>query len=145
MQANTQYGTRYKLDLNGSFERKTRDMIVEPTEETPFVKYCRDENMFMVKGNSVRSQVHEFYDPLISKAKSHLNEGRELDVIFFFNMINPTTAKVLFDLFKFIRLKKMSGVQVNVTWCTEDSNNEMYETGEDLAEIYDLNFNFLTI
>lgn len=141
----TQFGTRYRLDTSGFFERQTQDVLVEPTAETPFVKYSADENILMIKGNSMRPAIHLFYEEVIGRVRAHLNEGRELDVVLFFNMINPSTAKVLFDLLKFMRLKQMSGVPVHITWCSEASNLEMQQTGEDFAEIYAMDFKFLTI
>lgn len=142
----TQYGTRYRLDFNGIFEQRTQDLFVEPTDSTPFVKYCRDENVLMIKGNSSRAGIDEFYKPLISQAKIHLNEGLKLDVILFYNSFDPETIEILLQFFEFIGLKKAGGVDVSVTWCSETSNREMYEIGEDFLKIHkNLDFKLLTL
>lgn len=142
---NTQYGTRYRLDINGMFAVYQQDLIVEPTSNTPFVKYSRSENVFMIKGNSMGMDIDHFYYSLIERAKGHVKVGLPLDVIFFYNILNPTTAKVLFDFFKFVRDKKRAGAIIDVTWCAEGNNEDMIQTGKDFAEIYDLNFKFVTI
>lgn len=142
---NTQYGIRYRLEDSGVFNAYNRDMIVEPTKSTPFVKYSENEGVFMVKGNSFQPDMHLFYEPLLSRIKAHVEKGQDLDIVLFFNLINSSTAKVLFDLFKFIRLHQGGKSKMSIAWCSEVNNHEMHETGEDFAEIYDLNFKFFSL
>lgn len=140
----TQYATKYYMNFTGIVSQQSKDMIIEPTAKTPFIKYSEDEEVLMIKGNSTEMDMQHFYYPVISKFKSYMETNRSFKVYFFLKDMNTSTAKVLFDLFKYVNLKKNLGTKVEIAWGTEHSNEEMLQTGKDFAELYGLTFKYIS-
>ena len=115
--------------------------VIEPTSKTPFVCYDNFNKVLMVKGSSLNPEMQLFYHEILSQVKKDLEGNDRLTVSFCFQDINTSTAKVLFDFFKYLRSKRAQGKHVQVIW-SADANDEMMETGRDFAEIYDLEFHY---
>lgn len=141
----TQSGTKYHVNLSGSITQVSKDMILEPTRKTPFVKFSEDEKILSIKGNSIEVDMHNFYHPVVSRTRTYLSGREKLRVHLFFNSINTSTVKVLFDLFKFFRNKNNEGADIQFVWAAEAGSPDIMETGRDFSELYNLNFKFLSI
>ena len=140
----TQYGTRYTIDLSGVVSKRYRDMIIEPTSQTPFIKFSEEEGIFMIKGNSTRENIQQVYEPVISKVKCLLDQDKPLKIYLFFKNLNLGTVRILFDFLKFVSSKQKSGNRkIQITWGTESSCLEMHEVGRDFAEMYEVKFDFI--
>lgn len=140
----TNFTTRI-ADQTRMIPHSYEETIIEPTRVTPFVRYSEAEKSLMIKGNSTRPDMHEFYYPILRRLKEEQKYSKHLKIHVFFGDINTSTAKVLFDLFKYLRMRSAQGAEVEVTWGAEATNTEMLETGKDYSEIYDLNFKFLVM
>ena len=123
--------------------KKPAALTLEPTATTPFLKYSSAENLLVIKGKSVKPDMHEFYHAPLQRFKAELKNSNQLKVHLCFYDLNTSTAKVLFDLFKYLRMRAAGGTNIEVIWGAEVTNHEMIETGKDFAEIYELKFRFL--
>ncbi|RED91629.1 SiaC family regulatory phosphoprotein [Marinoscillum furvescens] len=120
------------------------NISMEPTEKTPFVRFSNREFKLQVKGASVAMDMHDFYNPILSEFKKAADYMPQVTVELYFSNLNTSTAKVLFDLFKYLRSLAMGGKKVKVIWGSEAGNTDMLETGMDYQEIYELEFEFVS-
>lgn len=141
----TQFGIKYHVDLSGVITQISRDMILEPSLTTPFVKLSEDQKLLSIKGNSTQPEMQHFYEPVISRTRTFLENSGQLEVHLLFKSLNTSSIKVLFDLFKYFRSEKQLGADIKVVWAAESDHPEMLETGMDFSQLYDLNFTFLTV
>ncbi|MEQ8580290.1 MAG: SiaC family regulatory phosphoprotein [Marinoscillum sp.] len=116
--------------------------VIEPTTKTPFVCYDEHNQVLMIKGNSTNLDMQNFYHEILTIVKVNLEQADQLTVSFCFQNINTSTAKVLFDFFKYLRCMRAAGKRIQVIWSAK-TDNEMMETGRDFAEIYDLDFHYM--
>lgn len=138
----THYATN--ATLAHQFISKRSELTIEPTVNTPFLRYSCAHQLLMIKGSSVKPDMHEFYSNALETFKTELRDSDRLKVYLCFKDLNTSTAKVLFDLFKYLRMRALRGTDVQVVWGAEVTNQEMIETGRDFSEIYELKFRFLT-
>lgn len=114
------------------------DEIIEPTAKTPFVKYDRISNYLVIKGASTKENMENFYDKILRDFKQNISKKRTEVLHLNFKTFNTSTAKVLFDLFRFFRDAQFTGSRVAIQWDVYDSEVEMIETARDFAELFDL-------
>ena len=118
---------------------------IEPTDVSPEVIFDIDNNLFLIKGKSVVTEVDSFYAPLIEwleGAESKLNN--RVDFVFDLEYFNIFSSKrILFILYKLSDLK-VSGVDINVIWHFSMEDDDMKEVGEDFACMVNLPFEFIS-
>lgn len=119
-----------------------QDHVVQATKETPYVKYNKVERSLCIRGRSTGKNMNDFYAPFIQKSLRDLKAGNSMKVELFFQNINTSTVKVLFDMFKAFRTAQAGGAKINVLWICEMDNEAMLETGADLSELYGLPFQY---
>lgn len=127
-----------------------KHLFVEPTEFTPKVQFNPQEKDFWIEGISRPENSLEFYNPIIQWIKGyrkHIQKkvDKSPSITLNINMIyfNSSSAKFLIDiLLEFITITKL-GKGVDVNWHYEDGDDEIFESGEEIAEIVGLTFNFL--
>ena len=121
----------------------TSNLMLDPTGTTPFVSYDKETKFLIVKGNASDPNMQEFFDPIFSAVKRDAVDSNNLKVYFYFKAMNTSTVKVLFDLFKYLRVRVAEGTKVQVVWGADAYDLEMMETGRELSELYNLNFRYL--
>ncbi|WP_421875258.1 SiaC family regulatory phosphoprotein [Marinoscillum sp.] len=114
------------------------DEEIEPTATTPYVKFNRFANTLNIKGTSTRVEMDKFYASNVSKFMTNLRDKKYGMLNLNFKTFNTSTAKVLFDLFKFIREQKSAGAIVKIKWEIFATEMDMYDTAKDYAELFDL-------
>lgn len=127
-----------------------KHLFVEATEFTPKIHFNPQEKYFGIEGISRPENGLEFYDPIIQWVKNYRNhiqkkQEEKLPITFNIKMIyfNSSSAKFLIDiLLEFIAIDKL-GKAIDVNWHYEDGDDEILESGEEIAEIVGLTFNFL--
>ncbi|OFX88579.1 MAG: hypothetical protein A2W99_09280 [Bacteroidetes bacterium GWF2_33_16] len=128
------------------------DLYIEPTEISPKVKFDIKSKRFELSGISRPEDVVAFYDSVIFKIDSYINQvlknestikNLSFDLVFDLNYINSASSKYILqilDLFKKILLK---GAKVKCTWYYEDIDDQIFEDGEDLSDVIKMEFDFV--
>lgn len=119
-----------------------KDVILESTEQSPFVKYSNRENALRISGNSFMEDAHQFYSPFLDKIYNDLTETGDAILELHFSAFGPKTAKVLFALFDNLRTFKQVGKEMNIIWKCNTANESMSDLGESFSELFDLTFQF---
>lgn len=128
-----------------AFTYMPQDLLIEPTMRTPYVKYEEETDKVIIRGNSIEVDMHRFYNPVMSKIRRHLTVHNYLEVSFYFNNLNTSSVKVLFDLFKFFRLKMMGDAKIKIKWYGDRANEDILETGKDFAELFELDLRVIPV
>lgn len=130
---------QFALTMEG-FATDSTDILLEATLTTPFVKYSKYQRKLTISGKSTANSITSFYNPIISLLKRDTIEKRSVSLSFNLIDFNTQTLQVLFDLFKYLNLKKQTGAIIDIEWKYALSNQEIKETGQDFSELFDLNF-----
>ena len=120
------------------------DILIESTTITPFVKVSSEEGTIEIKGKSSPANSLMFYQPLITKIKtlfSDCNSTVQVDIAF--RYFNTSSSKCIFDFLKMLKQMQESGKNVSINWHYETEDDDMFETGEDFADLLDLQFNYV--
>lgn len=121
-------------------------IFIEPTRVTPLVNFDPDNGLLEIKGRSSPENSILFYQKIIDGldefAQSSLDK---FQADFSFEYFNTSSSKCLFDLFKRLNKLQNLGKSVIINWYYEEDDEDMMESGEDYADLLDLDFNFLEI
>lgn len=121
------------------------NLLIEPQETTPFVKFKKEQGLLLIKGKSLEDNAMDFYSPIVSMVDHHLSESDKFTCYFYFKEFNLATTKSLFQLFKTLSEHHLLGKKITINWFADWHNNEMIQTGIDYSELYGLKMNILPI
>ncbi|WP_258102548.1 DUF1987 domain-containing protein [Marinoscillum sp. MHG1-6] len=123
------------------------DILIEPTQTTPFVKIDSDEGLISFKGKSSPENSLGFYHPIIDKIKVlFADTDKPINANFSFRYFNTSSSKCLFDLFKALRQMMIeNGKEIIINWFYEEDDDDMMETGEDFSDLLDIDFNLIPV
>ncbi len=124
--------------LNPAFYSTKSEAVIEPTFSTPYIRYEVRSNYLVIKGRSTGDHMNRFYHRIINEFKTNV-QIKKLGIIHLNLLsINTSTAKVLFDLFRFLRDAQLQGAKFGIQWDVSGSELDMIETARDFAELFDL-------
>lgn len=122
------------------------DISIEATAVTPHVKIDSEESYIIITGKSSPANSLQFYHPIINKVKMLFsNSTRPITVDIAFRYFNTSSSKCLFDFFKMLKGLEREGKEIIINWQYEEDDEDMLETGEDYADILNLDFNFIEV
>lgn len=127
----------YTNTMSG-FASQSKDFILESTGSTPFIRYNRAQKKLVLNGKSTGENVADLYKPVITMLKQDTVASKTVTVDIQLSDINTKTTGVLFDLFKYLGLKKLTGGNVEVIWRVDATNADMIDTGLNFSDLYDL-------
>ena len=130
-------------------------LIIEETEFTPKISLDPEKHIFELEGVSRPEDVMGFYNPIIkwlieyddevlshSDAKYNINEIRVIIKLSYFNSASSKSLLQILEIFQRIHVK---GFNVNIDFYYDEGDDQMREDGEDLADVVDMQFNFLPL
>lgn len=118
-------------------------LLINSSPQTPYVHFDKDSGIMQIKGRSIPDQPDEFWGPILSWFDSYLlDPSVETTVIIDLEYFNITSSKrILFLLYKLNELSE-NGFDVKVEWLYRDSDEDMYEVGQDYAYMVKVPFEF---
>lgn len=117
----------------------SRDMTLAATETTPQVIYKSFSCELTINGNCTTELADEFFQPIINRVRDDLQVEGSSSITFFFKSLGPQTARILFELFAYLKIQASAGKQVKLTWISSKFNPQMRDVGKALSELYHLN------
>ncbi len=123
--------------------RRTWKRKPQKKQITDFQTQYRDElNLVSVRGWSMGNQIVEKYNQLLSDIQRHLEFNDALNVYFRYETFNVTTLRYLFKILKVLDKAYAKGQQVKIYWsCLSSKESDMIETGIELSNMCDFEFN----
>lgn len=125
-----------------------KPLIIEPTEFTPDVKFNPANNILEVSGFSRPENVIGFYKPVVKWIQDYIEEAfdstlevdKTVTLNFRMTYFNSSSAKFILDILFEIRKIHDKGNKVVVNWYYESDDDEIKESGEELADLVCLPF-----
>ena len=109
-------------------------------EETLLLQFTPENNMLKAEGESSGDNIFSTYSILANKVTNHLKTSDSIDCYFNYTSINGSSVKLLFNLFRKLETATSSGKNVTVHWVIENEDDHIYEVGQDLKDLTDLDF-----
>ncbi|MEP5613456.1 MAG: SiaC family regulatory phosphoprotein [Cyclobacteriaceae bacterium] len=125
-----------------SIHQKSQDSLLglsQPRERL-ILRYMQKKNMLLAMGRSVSLDVRPAYQQIFYQVKRHFMLSNQLTCYFYYTVINATTTKLLFSLFRLLNTASKQGNQVTIFWMIEDGDQELREIGTDFKEVFSLDF-----
>jgi len=125
---------------------------LEETEFTPEISFDLEHRRFSFKGVSRPEDVIKFFQPAINWLKefdqdiqTHTNAKYNIPLLyidFHLSYFNSSSSKMLLQILEMIKKIQTKGIEIQVNWFYDESDETMYDDGIDLSESVDLPFNF---
>ena len=126
--------------------------FVEETEFTPEITFDIEARRFSFKGVSRPEDVTKFYQPALNWLRDfdqdilmHTNAKYNIPLLtidFQLSYFNSSSSKMLLQILEMVKKIQNKGIELCVNWYYDESDEQMYDDGMDLAESVELPFNF---
>ena len=129
--------------------------IRDQTEISPYLCFDPHNNHFEISGVSRPEDVRSFYYPALewldifskevsSSPKSLYSTDHPLTFNVKLEYFNSSSAKFLFDIFMNLGELKKKGVPIQISWYYDSEDEDMKDAGEEISELAEMNFNFIS-
>ena len=128
-------------------------LYIEPTEFTPKVFFDTENSVFEISGFSRPENVIGFYKPILKWLEEYNDQVLSKNINFQKSLItlnlkltyfNSASSKFLLDiLLEFMKFMS-KGNKIEVNWYYEDGDDEIFESGEEIADMLGYTFNFIS-
>lgn len=117
---------------------------IKATDKTPEINFDPSSGNFIIKGKSIPADAEDFYTPVLEWMDEYLkNPSAKTNVELNLEYFNITSSKrILFLLYKLNELID-SNKEVSVKWFYADTDDDMYEVGQDYAFMVKVPFQFV--
>jgi hypothetical protein len=118
-------------------------LIINESPQTPLINFNELSGVMKITGRSIPDQPDEFWQPILSWFDLYLlTPAKSTTVIIDLEYFNITSSKrILFLLYKLNELSE-NGFDVKVEWLYRDTDEDMYEVGQDYAYMVRVPFEF---
>jgi hypothetical protein len=111
------------------------------TTETPAVMLNPENGVLEISGRALAEDANTFFKPVLGWIEEYAKSPRiATSLNFKLEYVNPASSKVFLDMIGLI--EKLPGARVH--WYFHDEDEDMEETGEELAELVKIPFEFIT-
>ena len=134
-------------DMKSTFEfiksitPPTKDVVIEQTLTTPFIRYNNFLKSLTIIGKSTMTNAKDFYHPLFVKIYDNLITHGYGKVEINLSEINSKTIQMLFELFGNLQHYHSLAKEVDIVWINHD-NTEIEELGKSIKELFHLDIKF---
>lgn len=118
-------------------------LLLEATAQTPFIQFDALTGKMEIKGRSIPDSPDDFWLPVLNWFESYIISPAK-QTVFHINLdyFNISSSKrILFLLYKLNEMIE-SGLDVKVEWHYRETDEDMYEVGQDYAYMVKVPFIF---
>ncbi|MEW5845945.1 MAG: DUF1987 domain-containing protein [Bacteroidota bacterium] len=129
-------------------------LVLKSSNATPQIDFNPSVNILTISGYSRPENVRDFYIPILDWLDSYSKElleknskGENIQPIEFqFKLVyfNSSSAKFLYDIIISLNQIQNAGIPLTINWYYDKEDSELREAGEDLSELAQVPFNFVT-
>jgi len=120
-------------------------LYIQNTALTPEISFSPEDGSFSIRGKSIPDDAEEFYQPVLewmeAYSKGSTNNIHLTIELEFFNI--SSSKRILFLMYKLNELVD-KGVNVKITWCYKENDDDMFGVGQDYAFMVNIPFEFHT-
>jgi hypothetical protein len=125
-----------------------KPLKIEPPKFTPKIIFDPSNNVFLISGFSLPEDVSGFYTPVLEWLDefSQKVEKDKAPIHFSFRLVyyNSGSFKVLINILHKIAQIKNKGIEVVIDWYYDDDDTHLKDIGEELSDLVELPFNYVT-
>ena len=118
---------------------------LSPTRITPEVLINTEDHILIMKGRSSPENSVAFYDQVKRGIKNYFENEQHLEVHFMFEYFNTSSSKSIFEIIKLLKRYTTMRKSVTFNWVFESYDDDMMETGEDYADLLDVDMNMVEV
>ncbi|MEQ9305185.1 MAG: SiaC family regulatory phosphoprotein [Marinoscillum sp.] len=104
------------------------------------IRFLTPASTLVVTGRSTGLEILPAYRNLIDKAEEHLQNNRQLNCYFNYQVINASTTKLLFNLFSTLNKYAKNGKNVVIYWLVQEDDEDLIDVGLDFKNAFELDF-----
>lgn len=128
-------------------------LYIEATEFTPKVFFDLDNSVFEISGFSRPENVIGFYKPILKWLEDYNDNVLSKNINFEKSILtlnlkmtyfNSASSKFLLDVMLEFMKFMSKGNKIEVNWYYEEGDDEILESGEEIADMLGYNFNFIS-
>ncbi len=121
-------------------------LFLEATVQTPLIDFDPESGLMQIKGRAIPDNPDNFWLPILNWFESYLmlpaeETTFEIDLDYF----NISSSKRILVLLYKLNDIADNGRRVNVKWCYNKADEDMFEVGQDLAYMVRVPFDFVEI
>ncbi len=121
-------------------------LFLEATVQTPLIDFDPESGLMQIKGRAIPDNPDNFWLPILNWFESYLmlpaeETTFEIDLDYF----NISSSKRILVLLYKLNDIADNGRRVNVKWCYNKADEDMFEVGQDLAYMVRVPFEFVEI
>lgn len=126
------------------------NLYIEPTEFTPKVNFDIKNKKFELIGTSRPEDVVAFFESIIYKVEKYVNtilEEKEnlknfhFHLLFDLHYMNSASSKYILQILDHFKNLYRKDAKITVDWYYEDTDDQIFEDGEDLSDVIKIPFN----
>jgi len=122
-----------------------KDLNITGTEDTPAIRYDRENNIFEISGRSLPEDVVTFYKPVMEWLDD-LEKEPVKDLVFVFKLdyFNTASSKLILDILLKVNDIFLEGTPMVVRWMFLEVDRDLEEAGEEYSELIELPFELVS-
>ena len=120
-------------------------MHLSPSRVTPEVLINTEDHILLMKGRSSPENSVMFFDKVKRGISNYFQNEQHLDVHFMFEYFNTSSSKSIFEIIKMLKKYMSIGKSVTFNWVYESYDEDMLETGEDYADLLEVDMNMVEV
>lgn len=111
-------------------------ITIQEKAKTPYIRLDPDQGQIEIKGRSIPENSVEFYRPVLSWLSEYAQgDSKPTKVRFQLEYFNTSSSKCILDIFKKLEAMYRKGWDVSISWCYDEDDEDMLESGEDYQSI----------
>ena len=111
-------------------------ITLQESPKTPYILMDPDKGIIEIKGRSIPENSVEFYRSLNNWLNEYSQgEMKPTKVRFQLEYFNTSSSKCILDIFKKLEAMYRKGCDISISWCYDEDDEDMYESGEDYQSI----------
>ena len=119
------------------------NLIIEETNYTLKVSLDAESGVLDFSGASYPENAMEFFEPIINWLKEYLSDTEtKVFLNLKLNYLNTSSTKCILDIIELLEQYYNNGRAAEVNWFYAKDDEDILETGEELAEDFNLPFHF---
>jgi hypothetical protein len=123
------------------------NLIIEPTATTPQILFNTENGILDLRGRSSPDNSPGFYSRIVDYLDKYFEGAPAPKFIMNVNLeyFNTSSLKCIFQMLKKLADIDSSGTaSVEINWYYEEDDDDMLETGEDICNLLNIGFNFIS-
>ncbi len=119
---------------------------IPATHDSPAISIEDNPNIVKIIGSSYPENAIDVYSPLFDWIEEFEQKSNEkIRCEFYFNYLNSASRKILYELLLKLEMLNLSKNTVTVIWQYDQYDEDMYDFGEELADLIEIPFEMVSV